>query len=190
MMLYMTFPEFENVNHERTRLQKLTLAALFAALAVLLSPVSFPAGLARCFPFQHTINVVAGVLLGPFWACGAALVASFARNIFGVGTIFAFPGSFFGALAVGFAASILPQKYRFLAALTEPLATGTLGAWVASFIASVPEGRSTVFVTLSATFLLSSVPGAILGCYLLRFIPNCQSGADSKGKRNKGENIP
>ena len=158
-------------NLKRDRLRKMTLAALFAALAVLLSPLSFPAGPARCFPFQHAINGVTGVLLGPFWACGAALIASLVRNFLGTGTILAFPGSLLGALAVGFAAKLLPRKYCFLAALAEPLATGTLGAWVASLIASAPGGRSAMFATLSIAFLLSSVPGAIMGCCLLRFLP-------------------
>ena len=157
-------------NLQRDRLRKVALASLLAALAVLLSPLSFPAGPSRCFPFQHTINGVAGVLLGPFWACGAAIVAALVRNLLGTGTILAFPGSFFGALAVGLIAKLLPQKYLFLAALTEPLATGTLGAWVASFIASAPGGREAMFAVLSAAFLLSSVPGAIGGCFLIRFL--------------------
>ena len=170
---------------KRTQMRKMTLAALFAALAVLLSPLSFPAGPARCFPFQHAINGVAGVLLGPLWACGAALVAALVRNLLGTGTILAFPGSIFGALTVGFIAKLLPRKYRFLAALTEPLATGTLGAWTASLIASTPGGRSAMFVTLSFVFLLSSVPGAVMGCCLLRFFPGfpesqCYAACESK----------
>jgi energy coupling factor transporter S component ThiW len=175
------FTETGEENHERARLRKMTLAALFAALAVLLSPFSFPIGPSRCFPFQHAINGVAGVLLGPFWACGAALVASLVRNLLGTGTILAFPGSFFGALVVGMTAKLLPQKYRFLAALTEPLATGTLGAWVACVMVSTPGGRSAMFVTLSAAFLLSSVPGSVLGCCLLRFLPKGNAAQPIKG---------
>ena len=170
MMHFGKGSEFETENLHRVRLRKMALAALFAALAVLLSPLSFPAGPSRCFPFQHTINGVAGVLLGPFWACGAAVVAALVRNLLGTGTILAFPGSFFGALAVGLTAKLLPRKYLLLAALTEPLATGTLGAGVASFIASAPGGREAMFAVLSAAFLLSSVPGAIGGCFLLRFL--------------------
>ena len=150
-------------NPGRTRLRKMTLAALFAALAVLLSPLSFPVGPSRCFPFQHAVNAAAGVLLGPFWACGAAFIASFVRNILGTGTVLAFPGSLFGALAVGLAAKALPEKYRLWAALAEPLATGTLGAGVASLIASPAGGRAAMFMTLSVAFLISSGPGAAIG---------------------------
>ena len=160
----------EAENMQRDRLRKVALASLLAALAVLFSPISFPAGPSRCFPFQHTINGVAGVLLVSFWACGAAVVAALVRNLLGTGTILAFPGSFFGALIVGLTAKLLPQKYLFLAALAEPLATGTLGAGAASFIASAPGGREAMFAVLSAAFLLSSVPGAIGGCFLLRFL--------------------
>ena len=152
----------------RARLQKMTLAALFAALTVLLSPVSFPVGPSRCFPFQHAVNAVAGVILGPFWACGAAFVTSLVRNMLGTGTLLAFPGSMFGALAVGFAAKLLPKRHRFWAALAEPLATGTLGAGAAAFIASTAGGQGAMFMTLSVAFLISSVPGAIIGGFLLR----------------------
>jgi energy coupling factor transporter S component ThiW len=157
--------DFDNDSNNpgRTRLRKMTLAALFAALAVLLSPLSFPVGPSRCFPFQHAVNAVAGVLLGPFWACSAAFIASFVRNILATGTVLAFPGSLFGALAVGFAAKLLPERYRFLAALAEPLATGILGAGVASLIASPAGGRAAMFVTLSVAFFVSSGPGAAIG---------------------------
>jgi energy coupling factor transporter S component ThiW len=148
----------------------MTLAALFATLTVLLSPISFPVGPSRCFPFQHAVNAVAGVILGPFWACGAAFVTSLIRNTLGTGTLLAFPGSMFGALTVGFAAKLLPERRRFWAALTEPLATGTLGAWVAALIASTAGGREAMFVTLSVAFLISSAPGAIIGCFLLRLL--------------------
>ena len=157
-------------NPYRTRLQKMTLAALFAALAVLLSPLSFPVGPSRCFPFQHAINAIAGVLLGPWWGCGAAFVASLVRNIMGTGTLLAFPGSMFGPLAVGFVAGLLPERMRFWAAFAEPLATSTVGAWVAGLIASTAGGRGAMFSLLAVAFFLSSGPGALIGCVALRLL--------------------
>jgi methylthioribose-1-phosphate isomerase len=171
--------EFDAQNSNRARLRKMTLAAFFAALTVLLSPLSFPVGPSRCFPFQHAINAVTGVLLGPFWACAAAFVTSCVRNTLGTGTILAFPGSLFGALAVGLVAKFLPEKFRFLAALAEPLATGTLGAGVASLIASPAGGRFALFATLSAAFLISSGPGALLGGGVLYFLRR-----DKSNKKN------
>jgi energy coupling factor transporter S component ThiW len=166
----MRYFEIDTRNPNGARLRKMTLAALFAALAVLLSPFSFPVGPSRCFPFQHAVNAAAGVVLGPFWACAAAFVASFVRNALGTGTILAFPGSLFGALAVGFTAKLLPERFRFLAALAEPLATGTLGAGAASFIASPAGGRFALFATLSVAFLVSSVPGSIIGGGVLYYL--------------------
>jgi predicted membrane protein len=46
----------------RAATRKLVLAALFAALGVLLSSFAIPVGGARVYPFQHTLNAVAGVL--------------------------------------------------------------------------------------------------------------------------------
>lgn len=153
-----------------THLRSMLLAALLAAAAVLLSPLSFPVGPSRCFPFQHTINAVSGVLLGPWWAMGSAFVASFVRYTTGMGTILAFPGSLFGALSVGLAARTLLRGKRFRAwsAWFEPCATGTLGAFAAALIVSSGAGVWGMFATLSVAFLVSSVPGAGLGFLILK----------------------
>jgi energy coupling factor transporter S component ThiW len=149
-------------------LKNAALGGMFAALAVLLSPLSIPIGPSRCLPFQHAINAVAGVMLGPAWACGSAFAASAIRFMLGTGTILAFPGSMFGAAAVGLAAKFLSERRRFWAGLAEPCATGTIGAFAAALIASPPGGLFPMFTTLSVAFLMSSVPGAALGCAILR----------------------
>jgi energy coupling factor transporter S component ThiW len=150
------------IRTESGRLKKMALAAMFAAAAVLLSGFSFPVGPSRCFPFQHAANVVAGVVLGPWWAVGSAFVASAIRNLLGTGTILAFPGSMFGALAVGLAADLLPRKRRLLAAAAEPVATSLLGAWVSSLIMA-SAGKGAMFSLLSTAFFASSAPGAVIG---------------------------
>lgn len=166
-----------------THLRAMLLAALLAAAAVLLAPFSFPVGPSRCFPFQHTINAVAGVLLGPWWAVGSAFVASLVRYTTGMGTILAFPGSLFGALAVGLAARTVlrGQRVRAWAALAEPCATGTLGAFVAALIVS-PGAAGGMFVTLSAAFLTSSVPGALLGLVVLKGLEKRLKGMSETAK--------
>ncbi|MDE0582715.1 energy coupling factor transporter S component ThiW, partial [Planococcus sp. A6] len=46
--------------------KKLVLMAMFVALAVAGSAfVWFPAGIARAYPVQHAINVIAAVVFGP-----------------------------------------------------------------------------------------------------------------------------
>src|SRR5207245_4959831 len=73
-------------------LRRLVLAAMFAAIGTLVSfpPLSIPVLGTKLFPFQHTINVVAGILLGPWYAAGAALVTASLRNMLGWGAPFAF----------------------------------------------------------------------------------------------------
>jgi energy coupling factor transporter S component ThiW len=149
---------------ENDKLRGLTLAALCAAVAVALSGFSFPVGPSRCYPVQHAMNAVAGVMLGPWYAAGAALVAATVRNLMGTGTLLAYPGSLFGAVAVGIVARLLPTHRRALASFAEPLATATAGAWVASLIA----GNATMFPMLAWAFLTSSAPGALIGYLAVR----------------------
>lgn len=152
--------------------KKAVLAGALAAAGVVLSVVSFPMGPTRCFPFQHAINVIAGVLLGPWWALGAAFTTSLIRNIIGTGTLFAFPGSMFGAFFVGAAAAFLPLRYKTAAALAEPAGTGIAGAWVSSLIIAPAIGKSIGFAFLASSFLASSVPGALIGAVILYSLRN------------------
>jgi energy coupling factor transporter S component ThiW len=151
------------LRNDGNKLRKVAFAAVLASAAALLSGFSFPIGPSRCFPFQHAVNAVGGILLGPWWTLGAAVISSLVRNMIGTGTILAFPGSMFGAVAVGLAADALPKRRKLFAAAAEPLATGLLGAWVASLIA----GGGTMFPILSVAFLASSTPGAVIGCLAL-----------------------
>ncbi|SMG35087.1 energy coupling factor transporter S component ThiW [Dethiosulfovibrio salsuginis] len=141
-------------------LRRLTVAGLLTATALLLSGVSIPFGPTKCFPFQHTVNVVGGILLGPWWAAGTALVTSVLRVAMGTGTLFAFPGSVPGALAVGLA-------YRFLrkdwCALAEPLGTGPVGATLSALLIAPAMGKSVGFWALQSAFLTSAIPGCIIG---------------------------
>ena len=50
------------------KVRKIVLAGLFAAMAVLLSGIHFPVGPIKAFPFQHMVNIVAGVMIGPWYA--------------------------------------------------------------------------------------------------------------------------
>ncbi|WP_417029417.1 energy coupling factor transporter S component ThiW, partial [Cloacibacillus evryensis] len=143
------------------------LAGAFAAAGVVLSVVSIPMGPTKCFPFQHTINVLAGILLGPWWAVGAAFTTSVIRNMMGTGSLFAFPGSMFGALFVGLAARALPERYKLCAACAEPVGTGIVGAWVGAKILGPILGKGIGFLFFSSSFLMSSVPGAVIGALLV-----------------------
>ena len=83
--------------------KKLALAGMFCALCVVGSVFSFPMFGSKCAPVQHMVNVLCAVLLGPWWGVGVAFVASLLRNLLGLGSLMAFPGSMFGALLCGLA---------------------------------------------------------------------------------------
>jgi energy coupling factor transporter S component ThiW len=150
-------------------LRRLVLAAMFAAMATVLGSIpalgSIPVGPLRIAPFQHTINALAGVLIGPWYAAGAALVAAILRYNLHTGSIFAFPGSPFGALVVGY-------MYRWtrsdFAALADPLGTGPIGATLAALVFQPFIGSHHTIWWFQVAFLSSSIPGAILGFVVLR----------------------
>lgn len=154
-------------NGSKNIFRNAVLAGGLAAAGVVLSFVSIPVGPVKCFPFQHTINVIAGVVLGPFWAVGAAFTTSLIRNIIGTGSLFAFPGSIFGALFAGLAAGLLPHRFKIAAACAEPVGTGIVGAWVGAQIVAPLTGNGVGFTFLATSFLISSIPGSLIGASVL-----------------------
>lgn len=151
---------------EMRPIRKLILTALLASLGVVLSGFSIPLGPTRCFPVQHAVNTVAGVLLGPWWAAGAAFTTSTLRVAMGTGTLFAFPGSIPGALAVGFAARALRRRPA-LAAAAEPLGTSFAGTALSAFIIAPAIHSGATFAMLFPPFFASSASGALLGGLVL-----------------------
>ena len=95
--------------------KKLALAGMFCALAVVGSVFSFPIFGSKCAPVQHMVNILCAVLLGPYYGVGVAFVASLLRNLLGLGSLMAFPGSMFGALLCGLtyhkAKQLLPTSW-------------------------------------------------------------------------------
>jgi energy coupling factor transporter S component ThiW len=149
------------------RTKRLVLAGMFAAAATALGVISIPVGPTRVFPFQHTINAVAGILLGPWYAAAAALVTATLRYFLHTGSIFAFPGSPFGALAVGYAYRIVRND---TAALCEPVGTGLVGATTAALFFQVGTGPHHTLWWFETAFLASSIPGAVLGYIVVRML--------------------
>ena len=47
------------------------------------------------------VNIVCSILLGPGYSLLAAFAAAFIRNMLGIGSLMAFPGSMFGAFVSG-----------------------------------------------------------------------------------------
>ena len=152
-----------------TRTRKLTLAGILVAVAVLGGLFSIPVLGSRCAPVQHLVNILAAVFLGPVWAVSVAFAASLLRNISGLGSLMAFPGSMIGALACGLAYHY--TKRLGITCIAEALGTGILGALaaypVAAFLMGLTPASYTVYIV---PFLLSTGAGSILAYVLLRFL--------------------
>lgn len=146
-------------------LRRVTAVGLLVALGTIAAPFSIPVGVAKIYPAQHAINVLAGVILGPAPAVVAAILTSTLRNLMGTGTLLAFPGSIFGALLAGLAFMLFKRTYA--AAIGEVLGTGLIGALVAFPLARWLLGFEGLALAFIVPFTLSSVAGAILGVLIL-----------------------
>ena len=71
---------------KKFNIKKLTLTALFAAVAVVGSLFSFPVFGAKCAPVQHLVNILCAVLVGPWWGLAAAFIAALIRNLLALGS--------------------------------------------------------------------------------------------------------
>ena len=152
-----------------TRTRKLTLAGILVAVAVLGGLFSIPVLGSRCAPVQHLVNILAAVFLGPVWAVGVAFAASLLRNISGLGSLMAFPGSMIGALACGLAYHY--TKRLGITCIAEALGTGILGALAAYPVAALLMGLNPASYTVYIVpFLLSTGAGSLLAYILLRFL--------------------
>ena len=149
------------------QVKKLTSAALLIAIGTLSAHLIYiPAGVSKCFPVQHAINVLGAVLLGPDYAVAIAFVISCLRNMFGTGSLLAFPGSMIGALRAGLA---YKQWRNLPAAMTgEIIGTGILGGLTAWLIASTLLGSKAVAWFFIPPFLVSTIGGSIIAGLLLK----------------------
>jgi energy coupling factor transporter S component ThiW len=153
----------------RISVQKLTLMAMFVAIGTLASHLLWiPAGAAKAFPVQHTINVIAGVILGPVPAVVIAFSIGLLRNLLGVGSLLAFPGGMIGACLAGY--FYKKRKSILSAAIGEWIGTGIIGAIAAVPIATIFLGTKTGAFFFILPFLTSSFIGGLIGLLILRII--------------------
>lgn len=147
--------------------QRLTLAALLIAIGTLSAHIFYiPAGVSKCFPVQHAINVLAAVILGPSYGVSIAFVISLFRNLLGFGSLLAFPGSMIGAFLAGI------MYYRFgklkAAMFGEIVGTGLIGGLIAFPIAYYIMGKATVAWFFIPPFLVSTIGGSIIAALLIK----------------------
>ncbi|MGV8982286.1 energy coupling factor transporter S component ThiW [Clostridium sp.] len=149
--------------------KKITISSMLISIGVIAGNIIFiPVGVSKCFPVQHTINILAAVILGPGYAVAIAFCISLLRNILGTGSLLAFPGSMIGALLAG----ILYKrtKNNLLAVAGEIFGTGILGGLLAFPIANVLMGKKVGALFFVAPFLISTIGGSLIAFFILRVL--------------------
>ena len=153
---------------KRNQTLRITVAAILCAVAIVGSMFSFPVFGSKCSPVQHMVNVLCAVLLGPWYGLGAAFIASLLRNLLGLGSLLAFPGSMCGALLCG----LIYKKFGKIipTLVAEVFGTGVIGGLLAYPIAIAFMGVSAANVAFYAyivPFLISTVAGSLIAGVLV-----------------------
>lgn len=177
---------------EESNIKKLSISGLLCALAVVGSLFSFPVLGSKCAPIQHMINILCAVILGPFYGVTVAFSASFIRNLLGIGSPMAFPGSMFGALLCGIVYH--KSKKIFPTLLAEIAGTAILGGLFAYPIAIFIMGKSMkdiVFYAYIIPFFISTFVGSIIAGILLYSImkTNILTQFKIENSKGKGKNM-
>mgnify|MGYP002622787008 FL=1 len=158
---------------ETTSTQKLAIAGVLTAAAVAGSLISVPVAGSKCAPVQHMVNVFAAVMLGPWWGIGIAFCASLIRNLLGIGSLLAFPGSMVGALCCGLVFHF--TRKLSLTCIAEALGTGVLGGLAAYPVAKLVMGLAPAgFTVYMIPFFISTFTGSVLAFVLLRVFEKSQ----------------
>ena len=153
-------------NNKTISVRKLAMAGVLVAVAVAGSLFSFPVAGSKCAPVQHMVNICGAIFLGPVWSVGVAFCASVIRNLTGLGSLMAFPGSMVGALCCGlmykFSKKIIPT------CIAEALGTGILGGLAAYPLAKYvmliqPDGMFIYIIP----FLVSTVVGSVVAAVVM-----------------------
>lgn len=151
-----------------SNIKKLAFAGVFVAIGVVCSTFYIPIGVAKCFPIQHLMNVLGGVLLGPLYAVSMAFVTSLMRVMLGTGSLLAFPGSMCGALLCGVLYKY--TKNDVLAFVGEVFGTGIVGAILAFPIATLFLSKTVALFGFVIPFGLSSMVGATISLVFLKVL--------------------
>src|SRR5690625_5296075 len=148
----------------RTRLLT-TMAVLIAIGTIGSQMLWFPTGVAKAYPVQHAVNVIAAVLLGPGPAVAIAFIIGLLRNMLGLGTILAFPGGMIGAFLAGYFYKKFGKK--IWASAGEVIGTGIFGSLLSVPIANVILGSSVGALFYVPSFLISSFTGATIALFVV-----------------------
>ena len=114
------------------------------------------------------VNILCAVLLGPGDGLAAAFAASLIRNLLGIGSLMAFPGSMLGAFLCGLVYE--KTKNLQLTLVGEVFGTGVLGGLCAYPVAVFLMGKNAgdiAFYAYIVPFLISTAAGSILAGMLV-----------------------
>ena len=153
--------------------KKLVIASALTAVAVVGSLLAFPVLGSKCAPVQHMVNIFCAVLLGRWYGVGAAFTASLLRNLLGLGSLLAFPGSMCGALLCGLVYSYTKNIYATVAA--EAFGTGIIGGLLSYPVAILFMGQNAgdiAFYVYVIPFLISTVAGSVLAGIIVTRMKN------------------
>lgn len=153
---------------KKNQTKKMCVAGILCAVAVVGSMFSVPVFGSKCAPVQHMVNILCAVLLGPWYGVAVAFGVSLLRNLMGLGSLLAFPGSMFGALLCGMA--YWKFKNIPVTLFAEVFGTGILGGLCAYPIAIALMGVSAgevAFYAYVIPFLVSTAGGALLSAILI-----------------------
>ena len=142
---------------KKVHIQKLCLAALLCAVAVVGSLFSFPVFGSKCAPVQHMVNILCAVLLGPWYGVAVAFCASLLRCLLGLGTLLC-------GVAYWKVQKLLPTL------IGEVFGTSVLGGLCAYPVAILLMNQSaaeTAFYAYIVPFLVSTAGGAVIAGVLL-----------------------
>ena len=160
---------------------KMVLTAFFAALGFVLSfAVWFP----NMAPFQHFVNVLAAVFVGPYWGFLAALITGILRMTTGR-TLLAVVGAVIGAFLSGFLYRRSGGKL-YMAVIGEVIGTGILSALAAYPVMTYIYGmdiQSPLFYI--PAFVPSSAMGAFLAVLVLKILKKSGAYSWMMSKMNK-----
>ena len=162
------FTQRRNQVMKKTNTKKLAIAGVYIAVAVVGSLFSFPVLGSKCAPVQHMVNILCAVTLGPYYGVAAAFAASLIRNLLGLGSLMAFPGSMFGALLCGIAYD--KTKNIPVTLIGEVFGTAILGGLCAYPVAIFLMGKNAAelaFYVYIIPFLISTAGGAIISAVLI-----------------------
>ena len=166
---------------KKLNLKKLTVTAILAAVAVVGSLFSFPVFGSKCAPVQH---LLCAVTVGPWWALAQAFIASLIRNLLGLGSPLAFPGSMCGALLGG-----LLYKYGKklpFAYLGEVAGTGIIGGMLSYPVAYLVMGnKAAALFTFVVPCLISTCGGTLIAIIIT--LPLKKSGLLGRMKESLEE---